>query len=92
MLCTDGARVYRAFAPAVGVTHPINQRAGQRVRGSVFHVQHVNAYHARLKDWMRRFKGVSTKYLANYLGWRRVLERAPAGLPPEAWLQLAAGC
>jgi hypothetical protein len=45
------------------------------VLGNVFHIQHVNAYHSRLKDWMRRFKGVSTKYLANYLGWRRLLER-----------------
>ena len=59
--------------------------------GSVFHVQHIDAYHSRLKHWMRRFKGVSTKYLANYLGRRRPLEREAANLTPEARLRFAMG-
>jgi hypothetical protein len=29
----------------------------------------VNAYHSRLKRWIRPFNGVSTKYLPNYLVW-----------------------
>ena len=33
------------------------------------------AYRSRLKSWMRRFNGVATKYLANYLGGRRLFER-----------------
>ena len=47
---------------------------GERSRG-VFHIQNVNAYHSRLKTWMRRFNGVATKYLQSYLGWRRMFER-----------------
>jgi len=39
-----------------------------------FHLNNVNAYHARLKEWLRRFHGVATKNLPNYLGWRRTLE------------------
>jgi hypothetical protein len=35
----------------------------------------VNAYHSRLKSWMRRFNGVATKYLTSYLVWRRLFER-----------------
>jgi hypothetical protein len=27
-----------------------------------------------LKEWLRRFHGVATKNLPNYLGWRRTLE------------------
>lgn len=30
---------------------------------------------SRLKTWMRRFNGVATCHLANYLGWRRSLDR-----------------
>ena len=41
----------------------------------VYHVQNVNAYGSRLKTWMRRFNGVATCHLANYLGWRRYLDR-----------------
>ena len=40
-----------------------------------YHIQNVNAYISRLKDWLRRFKGVATHYLPTYLGWRRMIER-----------------
>ena len=33
----------------------------------VYHLQNVNAYDSRLKNWMGRFHGVATKYLENYL-------------------------
>jgi hypothetical protein len=38
-----------------------------------YHLNNVNAYHGRLKEWLRRFHGVATKNLPNYLGWRRSL-------------------
>ena len=49
------------------------------------HINNVNAYHGRLKQWLNRFNGVATKNLPNYLGWRRALEAwghqlAPANL------------
>ncbi len=50
-----------------------------QVRGA-FHIQNVNAYDSRLKGWMKRFHGVSTKYLKHYLGWRRLLEHYRTGL------------
>lgn len=46
------------------------------VKKSIFHIQHVNAYHKRLKQFMERFQGVATKYLDNYLFWFRYLERS----------------
>lgn len=46
----------------------------------VYHVQNVNAYDGRLKIWMHRFHGVATHYLANYLGWRRLIDHAKSGL------------
>ena len=73
-LCTDGASVYRSFTRAAGIEHQAVSTRGPRARGA-FHIQNVNAYDSRLKTWMIRFHGVATKYLKNYLGWRRLLER-----------------
>ena len=70
VLCTDGLNSYKAYARKAGVEHkPLNLSAGIRVVEGVFHIQHVNAYHHRLKAWMAGFHGVSTRYLKNYLGW-----------------------
>ena len=69
---------------------PINLAAGVRVRDGAFHIQNVNAYHGRLKGWMGRFNGVATRYLPNYLGWRRTLERAPEPSASRTWLLAAA--
>ena len=75
VLCTDSAAVYHSVARAAGITHRrLNLRQRRRTDGA-FHIQNVNAYDSRLKDWMGRFHGVATKYLPNYLGWRRLLER-----------------
>ena len=62
--------------------HSVNVNAGVRV--GPWHVQNVNAYVSRLRSWMRRFKGVATKYLASYLGWFRMLDRAPGSVPEPA--------
>lgn len=88
-LCTDGAAVYQAFARTAGIEHQAVTANRQRVRGA-FHIQNVNAYDSRLKTWMIRFHGVATKYLKNYLGWRRLLERYRE-LTPEYCLLEAAG-
>lgn len=44
---------------------------GRGIKGCPFHLQTNNAFHSSLKTWMSRFKGVATKYLANYVGWNR---------------------
>ncbi len=38
-------------------------------------MQNINAYDSRLKEWMKHFHGVATKYLESYLGWMRLLDR-----------------
>ena len=88
ILCTDGASVYAAFARQTGIKHEVVKAKKQRVRGA-FHIQNVNAYDSRLKGWMMRFHGVATKYLPNYLGWRRMLERYRREITPELCLKAA---
>jgi transposase-like protein len=91
ILCTDGAAIYRTFCAQSTIEHhPINLKQGQRVDGA-FHIQNVNAYHSRLKSWMRRFHGVATKYLQNYLGWRRMLERYKSDISTSFCLREAIG-
>jgi hypothetical protein len=71
--------------------HALNMTKGQRVRGP-WHIQNVNAYHSRLKHWIRRFMGVATSYLASYLGWFRALDRsAQIRSQPASMLNLALG-
>ena len=92
ILCTDGARVYQTVARDLGLTHrAINVQQGIRVIDGAFHIQNVNAYDSRLKQWMGRFHGVATKYLENYLGWRRMLERYRQSISPTACLCEALG-
>lgn len=75
LLCTDTATNYKKFAKIKGLKHEaINERQKQRVKKGIYHIQHVNNFHKRLKDWLERFQGVATKYLDNYIYWFRWLE------------------
>jgi len=78
LLVTDANAAYRAFARAHGIAHQaVNVSAGERLRLEPFgaiHVQNVNAYHGRLREWLVPFHGVASRYLPNYLGWRRMLD------------------
>lgn len=75
VLVTDGRQCFRTFAKERGISHVrIVAMRRERVKNG-FHIQNVNAYTSRLKLWMAPFKGVASRYLANYLGWRRMIER-----------------
>ena len=54
-------------------------------------VHPINAYTSRLKEWMRRFKGVASAYLESYLGWRRMIERQGDRITPSHCLAVALG-
>ena len=78
LLVSDAHAAYRSFARKYGIAHEaVNLRAGVRVRrglSGAIHVQNVNAYHQRFRQWLSRFRGVASRYLPNYLGWRRALD------------------
>ena len=74
LLLTDGNPVYARFARKAGIRHRgLNLSKGVRVEGA-WHIQNVNAYHSRFKEWLRHFHGVATRYLDNYLGWRWAID------------------
>ncbi len=92
VLCTDSSKALAGAARELGIEHhAVNLAAGIRVDGA-WHVQNVNAYHSRLKAWVRKFRGVATCYLPSYLGWFRTLDREPGGGPkPAQWFTMALG-
>jgi hypothetical protein len=75
VLSSDGNGSYRFAARKLGIESGFFVAREQGHTAGTWHVQNVNAYDSRLKNWMHRFHGVATKYLANYLGWRRLLDR-----------------
>ena len=69
--CCDGGSAIVAFARKAGIpTHILPAPGKPNPRAPDFHINNVNAYHGRLMEWMRRFLGVATKNLRNYLGRR----------------------
>ncbi len=76
LLCTDGSGALRIAAARLGVTSKsVAVSFDGRISEGVYHVQTVNNYHERLKTWVNReLRGVSTKYLPNYLAWMRLWE------------------
>lgn len=74
IICTDSWRAFSTYAKEKGLEHYRFKSDGkERVKG-LFHIQNVNSYHGRLKGWLYRFRGVSTKYLNNYLAFFNFLE------------------
>lgn len=74
-LCTDAHRSFKAYAKQYKFHYVgLNISQGRRVIKSKYHIQNVNGFHSRLKGWMARFNGVSTKYLQNYMNWFALLE------------------
>lgn len=84
LLCMDGDKALIAFAEAEGIEYElIIASKGEHVHEKVLHIQNVNAYGSRFKQWLGRFNGVATKYLPSYLGWRRWLEKGEDIVTPK---------
>ena len=91
VLVTDGHYAYNRFADKAHIEHiTLKNRQGERVKGC-YHIQHVNSYHGRLREWIiAGFHGVATRYLDHYLWWRHQLERSEKVSPIDL-LSLAIG-
>lgn len=72
ILCTDSHKSYIRFAQNSGVELQQIKR-GKHKKG-IYHIQHINSFHSKLKEWMYGFHSVATKYLANYMYWFKWLQ------------------
>ena len=91
-LIGDGGKAIAAFARRAGIPFHAAPSPGKPIPETPhLHINNVNAYHSRLKQWLSRFNGVATKNLPNYLGWRRALEAWGDKLAPPNWINGAIG-
>lgn len=67
IFCTDSEKAYIKFAEKKGYKL-VQIKSGKHKLG-IYHINHVNAFHNNLKQFMDKFRGVATKYLDNYLTW-----------------------
>jgi len=77
ILCSDAHVSYKGFAMDNKLEHQaLKGIIKQRVKNKIYHIQHVNSTHNRVKKWIENtFWGVSTKYLQQYLNWFRIKEK-----------------
>lgn len=74
VLVTDEMNSYHDLAKTNNL-ELIQLKSGKSKLG-IYNIQHVNNYHSSLKHFIDGFKGVSTKYLSNYLIWNKFVNYA----------------
>ena len=63
-LVGDGGKPLAAFARRAGIPFHVVPSPGKPTpEAPHLHINNVNAYHSRLKQWLNRFNGVATKNL-----------------------------
>jgi transposase-like protein len=91
-LCCDGGKAIVSFARKAKIPCCILPKpGGPRPEAPNLHINNVNGYHSRLKEWLRPFHGVATEYLDHYLGWRRTVEAFGSDPKRQDWLRSAIG-
>lgn len=71
---TDKMNSYKRFASKNNIDL-VQLKSGKSKQG-IYNIQHINSYHSELKRSLYSFKGVSTKYLNNYLIWHNFVNYA----------------
>lgn len=76
ILCADAHLSHESIAKRLNLDlKELVTSQGIHVIDGKYHIQHVNAYHSDLKAWINCFfKGIATKNLSKYIGWKRFLK------------------
>ncbi len=76
-LITDKHHSYKAFAKANPTIKHKSLLAKQHVDkdDKSIHLQRVNNTHKQVRDFLKPFNGVSSKYLQNYLNWYAYMDK-----------------
>jgi transposase-like protein len=77
VLCTDGNLSYQSIVKNLNIKIEHKRLIAldnTHVIDGVYHIQTLNNYMMRWKKWLKRFNGVGTEYLDNYLAWFRFME------------------
>lgn len=74
ILCSDKLRAYSAYCRNHEIENHIRFGSKEKRVKGIYHIQNVNSYHSRLHNWINRFHGVATKYLAGYIAMFNFLD------------------
>jgi len=72
IFCTDSESSYKKFAELN--EYKLHQIPSGKHKNGIYHINHVNAYHSRMKMFISNFRGVATKYLNNYIVWNNCIK------------------
>lgn len=72
IICSDSHKPYIQFAKDFSLEHKQIQREFHN--SSIYHINRINSLHHRFIQWLAGFRGVSTKYLPNYLTFFKLVE------------------
>ena len=72
VLVTDGCSAYNDYAKENDLE--LVKLVKSHKKG-IYHINNVNNYHSLLKDFLRKFKGISSKYLNEYLSWFKFIRQ-----------------
>lgn len=73
ILITDGYVPYKSFA--FDENFEIKQCISGRPISKMYHINNCNSYHSYLKEFLKKFKGISTKYIDEYLAWFKFIKQ-----------------
>lgn len=79
VLCTDGNVSYQSIVKSLPfkLDHKrLVASSGERVIETIYHIQTLNNWMMRFKQWLKQFNGVGSIYLDNYLSWFRKMDQA----------------
>lgn len=72
ILCTDSAHGYATLSEELHLNH-IKIDSGKRKK-DIYHIQHINSLHSRLKSFMSEYNVVATTHLQHDLYWFKFIE------------------
>ena len=75
LFCSDNHKIYHDFSKKSNLRHGfINTSKKEYAKKEIIHLNNIIKYYEDYDLWRKRFHGVATKYLRNYLSWFRTLD------------------
>lgn len=66
-IIADSASAYQEFCKDYKLT--LNAIPSGFHSNDVFNISKINGVHSQLKVWLKKFRGISTRHLQEYLDW-----------------------
>lgn len=82
VVCSDSHPSIVAWAKNKDLEHHTFIASKQHIKDKCYHVQHINALDSLYEKWVKRFNGVATKYLPQYLNWFILLRKLKQSINP----------